>query len=143
MELKEALSDAASVDFGEVDVEAALARYREAGYEVTDQLRNFLENYGELTVTWLSRVHQRVASLSTTVDSAMEVFPALVKRGYTERLGMPVLPVGLAFETEDAVLLAENGDILFGSDAGMQRVAGGFEEAVKALISGNWDRTFF
>ncbi len=131
------------MEFGEVDVEAACARYREAGCEVTDQLRGFLENYGELTVAWLSRVNQREASLSTNLDSAMEVYPGNVKRSYSKRLGMAVLPVGLAFETEDAVLLAENDDILFGSEAGLQRVANGFEESIKALISGDWDRTYF
>jgi hypothetical protein len=76
------------------------------------------------------------------MKAATNVFPPNVK-SYSRRLGIPVLPAGIAFETEEAVLLAENGDILFVRDAGMQRVANGFEEAVKALISGDWDRTFF
>ncbi|MDF6020569.1 hypothetical protein [Streptomyces sp. JH34] len=49
----------------------------------------------------------------------------------------------MAMETEENVLLVENGDIVFAGDAGMQRVGNGFERAVKAFVSGTWDKTFF
>ncbi|MGW1818647.1 hypothetical protein ACWCQM_34435 [Streptomyces sp. NPDC002125] len=69
-------------------------------------------------------------------------FPAYV-RSLEKRLGMSALPVDTALSTEEVVLLAGNGDIVLGGDAGLQRVAHGFEEAVRALISGDWDMTFF
>ncbi|MEU1229676.1 hypothetical protein [Streptomyces sp. NPDC005828] len=72
----------------------------------------------------------------------MEAF-APNARYFEKRLGMSALPVGVAFETAEMVLLGENGGIVLGGDAGVQRVAHGFEEAVRALISGDWDMTFF
>ncbi|GGU10433.1 MULTISPECIES: SUKH-3 domain-containing protein [Streptomyces] len=141
-ELQQALAGASSVELGEIDVEAACAAYRDAGYEVTEQLRGFLENYGELTVGWISRVNGKEQTLTVSVEEALDVFPPNVK-SYSKQLGAPALPIGVAFDTDETVLLAANDDILFAGDAGMQRVANGFEEAVKALISGDWDRTFF
>ncbi|WP_376771249.1 SUKH-3 domain-containing protein [Streptomyces boluensis] len=64
-------------------------------------------------------------------------------RVYGRRLGLHVVPLGVAFSTEEAVLLAENGDIFFGGDAGMQRVAHGLDTAVEALVTDDWDKTFF
>jgi hypothetical protein len=59
-----------------------------------------------------------------------------------ERLGFPVALVGTAFDTEEAVLLAEDGDILLYRDAGFQRVANGFDSAVRAVVTGDWDKTY-
>ncbi|WP_329331163.1 SUKH-3 domain-containing protein [Streptomyces sp. NBC_01454] len=123
-----------------MDLADACSQYSEAGYEVTPQIRTFLGDYGELTVTWMFR--QSEVELTTSVEQALE-FPARNVRIYAKRIGQPVLPVGIVFSTEDCVLLAENGDILIGGDAGIQRVANGFAEAVQALITGNWDKTFF
>jgi hypothetical protein len=141
-ELQQALAGASSVELGDIDVEAACTAYRDAGYEVTEQLKGFLENYGELTVGWISRLNGNEQSLTVSVEEALDVFSPNVKN-YSKRLGAPVLPIGIAYDTDVAVLLAANGDILFAGDAGMQRVANGLEETVKALISGDWDRTFF
>lgn len=69
--------------------------------------------------------------------------PARNVRCHGSRLGRPVLPLGIAFSTQEAVLLAENGDLLFGGDAGMQCVANGLETAVVALVTDDWDKTFF
>lgn len=123
-----------------MDLADACSQYTEAGYEVTPQIRTFLGDYGELTVTWMFR--QSEVELTTSVEQALE-FPAGNVRIYAKRIGQPVLPVGIVFSTEDCVLLAENGDILIGGDAAIQRVANGFAEAVQSLITGNWDKTFF
>ncbi|AJP05222.1 hypothetical protein TU94_31170 [Streptomyces cyaneogriseus subsp. noncyanogenus] len=60
-----------------------------------------------------------------------------------KRLGFPVALVGTAFDTAEAVLLAEDGDILLYGDAGFQRVANGFDSAVRAVVTGDWDKTYF
>jgi hypothetical protein len=72
---------------------------------------------------------QRAACVTGLVQPDLP--PPLWPRIYGRRLGQPVLPIGIAFSTEEAVLLAENGDILFGGDAGMQRVANGFGAAIQ------------
>ncbi|MFD6248861.1 hypothetical protein [Streptomyces roseolus] len=140
--LGRAFAGASRVERGPVDVEAALLAYREAGFDVTDGLREFLGTYGETTVFWLSDVSGDETSLTISVEEAAQAFAPNV-RYFEQRLGMSALPVGIAFETEEMVLLAENGDIVLGGDAGLQRVAHGFEEAMRALISGDWDKTFF
>lgn len=138
--LQERLAGGARIDAYPLDLEDACTRYVEAGYESTAQLREFLEQYGELTVTWLFRGNETY--LKVSVEEGLDV-PARNVRIYGKRLGQPVLPVGIATSTEEAVLLAENGDILFAGDAGMQRVANGFEAAIQALVTGEWDKTFF
>ncbi|MET9675648.1 SUKH-3 domain-containing protein [Streptomyces sp. NPDC006482] len=137
--LRRAFAGALRVECGPVDVEAARLVYQEAGFDVTDELVEFLGKYGETAVFWPSHVTGNETSLTI---SAAEAFAPNV-RYFEKRLGMSALPVGIAFSTEEMVLLAENGDIVLGGDAGVQRVAHGFEEAVRALISGDWDMTFF
>ena len=140
--LSRAFAGASRVECGPVDVEAARLAYREAGFDVTDGLVEFLGTYGETTVFWPSHVTGDETSLTISVAEAAQAFAPNV-RHYEKRPGMSALPVGVAFETEEMVLLAENGDIGLGGDAGVQRVAHGFEDAVRALISGHWDMTFF
>ncbi len=140
--LRRVADGALRLDLRDIDVPAACAAYAEAGYGVTLQLVRFLADYGELTLGWAYGAARHEAVVTISVEAALDVFAPNV-RGCARRLGMPVLPVGTAFETEETVLLAENGDILFAGDAGMQRVANGFEEAVRALVSGEWDKTFF
>ncbi|MFZ4302713.1 SUKH-3 domain-containing protein [Streptomyces cinereoruber] len=137
-----AFTGASRVECGPVDIEAAGLAYQGAGFDVTDELMAFLGKYGETTVLWPSHVTGDETSLTISVEEAAEAFAPNV-RYFEKRLGMSALPVGIAFETEEMVLLAENGDIVLGGDAGVQRVANGFEEAVRALISGDWDMTFF
>ncbi|MEU8505660.1 hypothetical protein AB0C40_13225 [Streptomyces brevispora] len=71
----------------------------------------------------------------------MRLYPPNV-RSYARQLGMPAVPIGIVLATEESVLLAENGDIIFAGDAGMQRVGNGFAAAVKAFVSGTWDKRF-
>ncbi|WP_371482492.1 SUKH-3 domain-containing protein [Kitasatospora sp. NBC_00315] len=138
--LRDTLTGAQRFEVGPLDVEDACRRYAEAGYEVTPRLREFLENYGELTVTWMFR--QWEVELTTSVEQALDM-PVRSARIYAKRIGEPVLPVGVTSSTEDWVLLAENGDILIAGDAGVQRVANGFAPSLQALITGDWDMTFF
>ena len=138
--LRGRLAGAARIDAHPVDVEDACKQYAEAGYDVGAPLRQHLEIYGELTVTWHFRANE--TSLKVAVEEALDVSRRNV-RNYSRRLGQPVLPLGIAFSTEDAVLLADNGDIFFAGDAGMQRVANGFEAAIVALVTDDWDKTFF
>nr|WP_272920628.1 SUKH-3 domain-containing protein [Streptomyces sp. SID8367] len=102
-----------------------------------------MEQYGEITVAWMWR--QREQTLTTSVETTRESTHATPRtvRILGKRLGSPVLLVGTVFSTEEAVLLAENGDILTYGDAGFQRVGHGFEHAVRALVAGDWDKTFF
>lgn len=139
--LRQALDGASRVVFGEVQVDQAVAAYRSAGYEITDQHRTFLENYGELEISWVFAKTGREVTIAVDLEEALDVFKPNV-RHCARKVGMDVLPVGWAFDTDVVIMLAENGDILFDGDAGTQRVAHGFEEAVKALISDNWDKTF-
>ena len=138
--LRTALAGATRFEVGPLDVEDACRQYVEDGYEVTGQLRVFLANYAELTVVWKFRDWEE--EVSTSVERALDA-PARNVRIYAKRIGSPVLPVGAAFSTNEVLLLAENGDILLGGDAGIQRVAHDFEDAVHALVTGNWDKTFF
>ncbi|MGW0927344.1 hypothetical protein [Streptomyces sp. NPDC002644] len=140
--LGRAFTGASRVKCGPVDVEAARLAYQEAGLDVTDRLLAFLGAYGETKVFWPSHVTGDETSLTISVAEAAEAYVPNV-RYFEKRLGMSAVPVGIAFETEEMVLLAENGDVVLAGDAGVQRVAHGFEDAVRALISGNWDMRFF
>lgn len=126
-----------------LDVEAAYRRYAADGYEVSTRLRDFLEEYGELTMVFTARpsTFELTTSVETTLESAHATPRSL--RIFAQRLEQPVLLVGTAFETEESVLLARNGDVFLYGDAGFQRVANGFENAVRAFATGDWDRTFF
>jgi hypothetical protein len=140
--LKQLVEPPARVHFGRVDVEDACRRYESDGYTVTSWLRDFIRQYSEITVLWPAKHGADDNELATTVDVALEA-PIRNIRIYSKRLGRPVLPVGMAFVTEERVLLADNGDILFGGDAGLQMVANGFENAVRALLADDWDKSFF
>lgn len=141
--LRKAVDGLARIDVEPLDVDDVCRRYADDGYEVTSQLREFLENYGELTVTWTWR--QWEVDLTTSVERTLEA-PHATPRSLgiaAKRLGQPVALIGTTAETEDCVLLAENGDVLIFGDAGFQRVANGFENAVRAVVTGDWDKTFF
>ena len=140
-DLQRVLEPALRVEFGEIDVRSSCLRFESAGYRITPWLCRFLENYSELTVVWRGSLGGD-NELVTTVEAALDV-PRRNVRIDAGRLGQEVMPVGAAFETEDSVLLAENGDIIFSGDAGMQRVGNGFEESLRALLANDWDRTFF
>ncbi|MFE5947120.1 hypothetical protein ACFQ79_31980, partial [Streptomyces sp. NPDC056480] len=78
------------------------------------------------------------SSLRISVREAAEAFAPNV-RYFEKRLGRSALPVGIALSTEEMIPLAENGAIALGGDAGVQRLSHGFEEAVRAMISGDLD----
>jgi hypothetical protein len=140
--LEQSLVGALRVDHEDIDIDAACRAYVEAGYEMTSWLRTFLENYAGVTVAWQSARGTGVNELTTSIEAALDAYPGNV-RNYARRLGRDVLPIGMAFATEECLLLADNDDILLAGDAGMQRVARGFERAMRALISNEWDKTFF
>ncbi|MFG2137796.1 SUKH-3 domain-containing protein [Streptomyces sp. NPDC048650] len=129
--------------FTSLDIGEACQRYTEDGYEVTDQLREFLESHGELTM--FLKFQTSEMELTTSVERTLKSTHATPRnvRIFAKELGRPVSLVGTAFVTEEAVLLAENGDVLFAGDAGYQRIRNGFENAVRALITGDWDKAFF
>jgi hypothetical protein len=140
-ELRRVLEPALRVEFGEIDVRAACLRFEAAGYTVTPWLCRFLENYSELTVVWrASRGGEN--ELVTSVEAALDA-PRRNVLIDAERLGREVVPVGVAFETEEWMLLTEDGDIILSGDAGMQRVGNGFEESLRALLANDWDKAFF
>ncbi|MES4901700.1 MULTISPECIES: SUKH-3 domain-containing protein [unclassified Streptomyces] len=142
-EVRNALSGTAGLEVHPLDIEEACLKYAEDGYEVTPQLREFLAAYGELTVTWVSREWK--CELTTSVERTLESTHATPRTlgVLAKRLGFPVLLVGTVFDTEEAVLLAENGDVLLYGDAGFQRVANDFSNALRAVVTDTWDKTFF
>ncbi|MFJ5798582.1 SUKH-3 domain-containing protein [Streptomyces decoyicus] len=141
--LRAAVSGEARIEAGPLDVEDVCRRYAEEGYEVTSRLRDFLANYGELTVTWMWRQHE--VELTTSVERTLEATHAIPRnvRIDAKRIGQPLVLVGTAWDTEDIVLLAENYDIFISGDAGIQRIANGFENAIRAIGTDSWDKTFF
>lgn len=140
--LRAALAGVEKAEFGEVDIEAACAAYERAGYEVTPALREFLGNYGEIVVGRTAPGTGEELVLTISVEEAMGVYPLNV-RSYSRQLGMPAVPIGIALVTEENVLPAANGDIIFAGDAGMQRIGNGFAAAVEAFVTSTWDKTFF
>lgn len=140
--LEQSLVGALRVDYEDIDIDAACLAYVEDGYEMTSWLRMFLENYAGIAVAWQSTRGTGVNELTTSIEAALDAHPGNV-RNYVRRLGQDVLPIGTAFATEECLLLADNDDILLAGDAGMQRVAHGFERSMRALISNEWDKTFF
>ncbi|MEV7177363.1 SUKH-3 domain-containing protein [Kitasatospora sp. NPDC093679] len=141
--LRAALADTARIEIHPLDVADACRQYDEDGYEVTDRLREFLAAWGELTVT--RKFRERDVVLTTAVEPTLESAHATPRNLgiFARRLGQEVALVGTAFVTEEAVLLAENGDILLVGDVGFQRVANGFDEAIRRLVAADYDTTFF
>ncbi|GGS20128.1 SUKH-3 domain-containing protein [Streptomyces griseoviridis] len=142
-QVRDAVAELGELEVHPLDLEDACRRYAEDGYEVTDRLREFLTAYGELTVSWMWR--GRKDDLTTSVERTLESAHATPRALgiHAKRLGFPVTLVGTVSHTEESVLLAGDGDIFFFGDAGFQRVANGFENAVRAVLTGDWDKTFF
>ncbi|THA23007.1 hypothetical protein E6R18_31650 [Streptomyces sp. A1277] len=140
--LKAVLAGVERIESGEVNIETAVGTYAEVGYEVTENLSEFLKNYGEIVVgRTYSATGEKMVLTVALEEEAMDVYPPN-GRSYSRRLGMRAVPIGIALETEENVLLLENGDIVFAGDADIQRIGPGFEEAVKAFVSSSWDKTF-
>ncbi len=141
--LRGTLGDAARIEVHPLDVADACRQYAEDGYEVTPLLREFLTAWGELTVTWQFR--ERDVVLTTAVEPTLEATHATPRNLgiFGRRLGQQVALIGAVFDTEEAVLLTGDGDVLLAGDVGFQRVAHGFPEAVRRLVAADYDRTFF
>ncbi|MER7987649.1 SUKH-3 domain-containing protein [Streptomyces noursei] len=141
--LRSSLEGRARFEVHPSDIEQARQRYEEEGFEFTAGLREFLETYGEFTVTWSYRFGETF--LTTSVEETMDSAHSLPRSVgiFGKRIGSPVLLVGTATDTQEAVLLADDGDVYLAGDAGIQRVANGFDDAVRALVEGEWDKTFF
>ncbi|GGN36971.1 hypothetical protein GCM10012285_11300 [Streptomyces kronopolitis] len=141
--LRNSLADRARFEIHPLDIAEARRRYEEEGFEFTAGIREFLETYGEFTVTWSYRFSETF--LTTSVEETMDSAHSLPRsvRIFGKRIGRPVVLVGTATDTQEAVLLADNSDVYLAGDAGIQRVASGFGNAVRALVAGDWDKTFF
>jgi hypothetical protein len=126
-----------------LDIEDACRRYEADGYEVTPRLREFLATFGECTVTWQFRAN--TTHVTTSVRQTLESAYALPRnlRIHAKRLGRPVTLIGTTGSLQESVLLADNDDILLYADGGFQRVAHGFANAVRAMVTGDWDKTLF
>jgi hypothetical protein len=114
--------------------------YEEAGYDVGAELRRFLEEYREVSISWIYR--EMEVSVQIDAKEALSFYPGNI-RIFSQRVGRPLVPIGSAFATEEVVLIAGNGDVFLAGDAGMQYVGNGFIESMQALISEDWDKTFF
>jgi hypothetical protein len=86
--LRERLAGAARIEAYPLDVEDACKQYAEAGYDVSAPLREHLERYGELTVTWCFRAGETY--LKAAVEEALDN-PDRNVRNYGGRLGQPVV----------------------------------------------------
>ncbi|MFJ9852646.1 SUKH-3 domain-containing protein [Streptomyces sp. NPDC101150] len=141
--LRSAVAGEARSEAGPLNVEDVCRRYAEEGYEVTSRLRHFLADYGELTVIWTWRQHE--VELTTSVERTLKATHALPRNvpANAQRIGQPVVLIGTAWDTEDIVLLADNDDVFTSGDAGIQRIANGFENAIRAIGTDSWDKTFF
>ncbi|MFJ9006257.1 SUKH-3 domain-containing protein [Streptomyces canus] len=138
--LRDAFPDAARVSLGAASVDDISSLYEGAGYFVGPELRGFLSKYREISLTWLYRGIEVEVAISA--EEALSFYPGNI-RIYSRKVGRPLIPVGSAFATEEVVLIADDGDVFLAGDAGMQRVGNGFVQSMRALISGDWDKTFF
>ncbi|WP_411148523.1 SUKH-3 domain-containing protein [Streptomyces sp. A30] len=114
--------------------------YEEAGYPVGPELRSFLSEYRELSISWMYRGIE--VEVIIDAEEALSFYPGNI-RIYSQKVRRPLVPVGSAFATEEVVLIAYDGDVFLAGDAGMQYVGNGFMKSMQALISDDWDKTFF
>ncbi|GAA4813500.1 SUKH-3 domain-containing protein [Streptomyces ziwulingensis] len=138
--LHDAFPGATRVDLGAASIDQVSRRYEEAGYDVGVELRGFLEEYREFSISWIYR--EMEVGVQIDAEEALSFYPGNI-RIYSQRVGRPLVPVGSAFASEEVVLIASDGDVFLAGDAGMQYVGNGFMQSMQALISGNWDKTFF
>ncbi|MCS0600215.1 SUKH-3 domain-containing protein [Streptomyces sp. LP11] len=138
--LRDTFPDASLLDLGSASVDHVSRLYEEAGYDVGVELRKFLEEYRELSISW--RYREMEVSVRIDAEEALSFYPGNV-RVFSRKVGRPLVPIGSAFATEEVVLIASDGDVFIAGDAGMQYVGNGFVQSMRALISGTWDKTFF
>ncbi|MBT2452947.1 SUKH-3 domain-containing protein [Streptomyces sp. ISL-43] len=138
--LRDAFPDATRVDLGSASIDHVSRLYEGAGYDVGAELRGFLEEYREFSISWMYREIE--VGVQIDAEEALSFYPGNI-RIFSQRVGRPLIPVGSAFATEEVVLIATDGDVYLAGDAGMQYVGNGFMQSMQALISGTWDKTFF
>ncbi|WP_405537404.1 SUKH-3 domain-containing protein [Streptomyces sp. NBC_00075] len=138
--LRDTFPDASRVDLGPASFGHVSRLYEEAGYEVGLELRKFLEEYRECSISWMYR--EMEVSVQIDAEEALSFYPGNI-RVFSRRVGRPLTPIGSAFATEEVVLIANGGDVFLAGDAGIQYVGNGFVQSMQALISGTWDKTFF
>ncbi|MFF5093479.1 MULTISPECIES: SUKH-3 domain-containing protein [Actinosynnema] len=138
--LRDAFPGASRVDLGSASVDHVSGLYEAAGYEVGSELREFLEEYRECSISWTYR--ELEGGVQIDAEKALSFYPGNI-RVFSRRVGRPLVPIGSAFETEEVVLIASGGDVFLAGDAGMQYAGNGFKQSMQALISGTWDKTFF
>jgi hypothetical protein len=138
--LRDAFPDATRVDVGSGSTDHVSRLYEVAGYDVGAELRGFLEEYREFSISWM--YCEMEVGLQIDAEEAISFHPGSI-RIFSQRVGRPLIPVGSAFATEEVVLIASDGDVFLAGDAGMQYVGNGFVQSMHALISGTWDKTFF
>lgn len=138
--LRDAFPGASRIDVGTASVDHVSGLYEEAGYTVEAELREFLSEYREISVSWTFR--DRETSVEIDAEEALSFYPGNI-RVFSRRVGRPLIPIGSAFSTEEVVLIAGDRDIFLAGDAGIQYVGNGFLQSMQALISGDWDKTFF
>ncbi|WP_331745532.1 SUKH-3 domain-containing protein [Streptomyces mirabilis] len=138
--LRDAFPDATRVDLGSASINHVSRLYEEAGYDVGAELRGFLEEYREVSISWMYR--EMEVGVQINAEEALSFYPGNI-RIFSQRVGRPLVPVGSAFATEEVVLIAGDGDVFLAGDAGMQYVGNGFIQSMQALISETWDKTFF
>lgn len=138
--LRDAFPGATRVDLGAASVDYVSRLYEEVGYPVGPELRSFLLECREFSISWMYRGME----IEVIIDAkeALSFYPGNI-RIYSRKVQRPLVPVGSAFATEEVVLIACDGDVFLAGDAGMQYVGNGFMESVQALISSDWDKTFF
>lgn len=138
--LRDAFPGATRVDLGPASIDQVCRLYEEASYDVGEELRGFLEEYREVSISWIYRDME--VSVQIDAEEALSFFPGNI-RVFSQRVGRPLIPVGSAFATEEVVLIASDGDVFLAGDAGMQHIGNGFAQSMQALIAGTWDKTFF
>ncbi|ATE55972.1 SUKH-3 domain-containing protein [Actinosynnema pretiosum] len=138
--LLDAFPGASRVDVGSASVDHVSRLYELAGYEVGAELRGFLEEYRECSILWMYR--EMEDGVRIDAERALSFYPGNI-RVFSQRVGRPLIPIGSAFETEEVVLIASDGDVFLAGDPGIQYVGNGFKQSMQAMISGNWDKTFF
>ena len=140
--MREAISHCLWARQYESNAEEAVARYTRKGWEVGDLLKDFISRYSNMRFIFPGIYLGDEPELTTDVAVAVGVYPGWVAEAQ-KRAGVKMWPVGEAFETCEAVLLGEDGFIYLYGDAGLQRVGSGFPEAMLALVTDQWDTTFF
>ncbi|MBB3733256.1 hypothetical protein [Nonomuraea dietziae] len=126
----------------EADVEEVVTAHVEKGGTDGPVLREFVFRYANMRFIYPGGYVRMEVEVTTDVTAALHFYRAWVVEA-ERRVDVGLWPIGEAFDTAEAVLLGEDGVVYLFGDAGMQRVTRGFPESMLALVTGEWDKTFF